>query len=211
MEDSAIAFLEAHPDAPSLVIDVRRNGGGTTPTRLIDALMDRPWRGFAQSTSFQVGLYSAYHRIGEMVDPARLDDYTRGYIDAFGEYEHPRLTFPGVVEQPGATVYDGPVVVLLDGGCASACEDFALPFATSGRGTLVGEPTSGSTGQPYMWSFENGMSFRVSARRVSLPDGSPFEGVGIVPDVAVRPSAADRRGGRDPVLETGLEIARRGI
>ena len=209
MEDSAIAFLGTRPDAPALVVDVRRNGGGTTPTRLIGALMNRPWRGFAQSTSFDVGLYSAYHRVGQMVDPARLDDYTRGYIDAFGEYEHPRLAFPGVVEQPGETVYAGPVVVLVDGGCASACEDFALPFATSGRGTLVGEPTSGSTGQPYMWSFENGMSFRVSARRVSMPDGSPFEGVGIVPDVEVHPSAADLRSGRDPVLETALGIARR--
>jgi len=209
MEDSAIAFLEAHPDAPAVVVDVRRNGGGTTPMRLIGALMDRPYRGFAQSTSFSVGLYSAYHRIGQMVEPAQLDDYTRGYIDAFGEFEHPRLAFPGVVEEPGETVYAGPVVVLVDGGCASACEDFALPFASSGRGTLVGEPTSGSTGQPYMWSFPNGMSFRVSARRVSMPDGAPFEGVGIVPDVEVRPTAGDLRSGRDPVLEKALEVARR--
>lgn len=210
MEDSAIAFLRANEGAPALVVDVRRNGGGTTPTRLIGALMDRPWRDFAQSTSFDVGLYSAYHRIGQMVAPGDLDEYTRGYIDAFSEFAHPRLTFPGSVVEPHGTVYAGPVVVLVDGGCASACEDFALPFATSGRGTLVGEPTSGSTGQPYMWSFENGMSFRVSARRVELPDGTRFEGVGIEPDVAVVPTAADLRSGRDPALEAALAIARRG-
>jgi carboxyl-terminal processing protease len=146
-----------------------------------------------------------------MVGPGQLDDYTRGYIDAFGEFEHPRLAFPGVVEEPGETVYAGPVVILVDDACASACEDFALPFASSGRGTLVGEPTSGSTGQPYMWTFDNGMSFRVSARRVSMPDGAPFEGVGIVPDVEVRPTSGDLRSGRDPVLETAREIARREI
>jgi carboxyl-terminal processing protease len=209
MEDSAIAFLAANAGAAALVVDVRRNGGGTTPTRLIGALMGRPYRGFAQSTSFDVGLYSAYHRIKQMVTPDALDDYTRGYIDAFAGFERPRLAFPGVVEHPGTPVFDGPVVILVDGGCASACEDFALPFASSGRGTLVGEPTSGSTGQPYMWSFENGMSFRVSARRVYMPDGAPFEGVGIVPDEEVRPTAEDRRRGADPVAERALEVASR--
>ncbi len=206
MKDSVIAYLEANADAPGLIVEVRRNGGGTTPTRLISALVERPWRGFAQSTAFDVGLYSAYHRITEMAPPGGLDDYTRGYIDAFADFDRPRIVFPAGVEQPGKAVFGGPVVVLVDAGCASACEDFALPMTSSGRATLVGEPTSGSTGQPYMWSFENGMSFRVSARRVYLPDGGPFEGVGILPDVEVRPSAAELRSGSDPVLARALEI-----
>jgi len=72
----------------------------------------------------------------------------------------------------------GRLIVLIDGGCASASEYFVLPFKVSGRATIVGERTAGSTGQPYLYVFPNGISFRVSAKRVSFPDGSRFEGVG---------------------------------
>jgi carboxyl-terminal processing protease len=207
MEDSTLAFLERHADAPAVIVDVRGNGGGTTPTRLVRGLMDRPYRGFGQSTSFDIGLYSAYERINEIVPPGALDDYSRGYVEAFAEFDRPRLVFPGGVEEPGEPVYTGRLVILVDDGCASACEDFVLPFASSGRATLLGEATQGSTGQPYMWDFGNGMSFRVSAKRVVMPDGSRFEGVGIVPDEEIVPTAEDLRNGRDPVLERALEVA----
>jgi carboxyl-terminal processing protease len=38
-----------------------------------------------------------------------------------------------------------------------------------------------------MVNFGNGMSFRVSTKRMYLPNGSEFEGVGITPDVEVIP------------------------
>jgi carboxyl-terminal processing protease len=208
MEDTAIAFLEAHADAPALVIDVRRNGGGTTPTRLTRALMDRPWRGFATSTAFDIGLYSAYHGIYESYPPSAFDDYTRGYVEAFSEFDRPRLVFPAIEERPDRPVYDGPVWILTDDGCVSACEDFVLPFKTSGRARILGTPTSGSTGQPWLWSFGNGMSVRVSARRAYFPDGSQFEGVGIVPDEEIPPTIESLREETDPVLARALEEAR---
>ena len=170
--------------------------------------MDRPYQGFGQSTAFDVGLYGAYHRIGEIVPAGSLDDYTQGYIDAFEGFDRPRIVFPGSVAQPDNPVYAGPVVILIDAACASACEDFVLPFKSSGRGTLIGEPTSGSTGQPFLWDFGNGMSFRVSSRRVYMPDGSQFEGVGILPDEEVRPTIEDLRTGRDPVRERALSMVR---
>lgn len=208
MEDSAIAFLRRNTDAPALIIDVRRNGGGTTPTRLIEALMDRPYRGFGQATALDVGLYSAYNQIKRIAPPGALDDYSRGYVDAFAEFDRPRLVFPGLITRPGEPIYTGQVVVLIDAACASACEDFALPFKSSGRARLIGEATSGSTGQPFMFDFGNGMSFRVSARRVYMPDGSQFEGEGIPPDEDVRPTLEDLRSGHDPVLERALAVVR---
>lgn len=211
MEDSTLAFLERRAEAPAIVVDVRRNGGGTTPTRLIEGLMDRPYRGFGESTSFDIGLYSAYRRINEIVSPGALDDFSRGYVGAFAGFDRPRLVFPGEVQQPGTPVYAGPLLILVDAGCASACEDFVLPLETSGRATLVGEATQGSTGQPFLWDFGNGMSFRVSAKRVLMPDGSRFEGVGIEPDVEVVPTADELRRAEDPVLRRALEIAARKI
>ena len=67
---------------------------------------------------------------------------------------------------------------------------------------------SGSTGQPFYYEFGNGMGFRVSTKRVYFPDESPFEGVGIRPDLEIKPTVDDLRKGRDPVLERALELAR---
>jgi C-terminal processing protease CtpA/Prc len=38
-----------------------------------------------------------------------------------------------------------------------------------------------------------------------FPDGSPFEGVGIRPDLEVLPSVDDLRAGRDVVLEAAKQ------
>lgn len=207
-EAAAVEFVSQHADAPAMIIDVRGNGGGTTPIQLIRALMDRPYRDFAQSTALQIALFGAYQQVGASVSPNRLDDYLRGYLDAFSGFDHPRLMIPGTKNTPGESPYTGKLVLLTDFGCASACEDFLLPFKQSGRGTIVGSRTRGSTGQPYLYSFENGMSFRVSAKRVYFPDGSRFEGVGIVPDIAVEQTIEDIRGDHDVVLERGIALAR---
>jgi carboxyl-terminal processing protease len=76
-----------------------------------------------------------------------------------------------------------------------------MPLKTSGRAVLFGERTFGSSGQPYMEKFDNGMAFRVSAKRMYLPDGSEFEGVGLKPDVEVIPSAG---GGADVIVQAAL-------
>ena len=68
-------------------------------------------------------------------------------------------------------------------------------------------PTGGSSGQPTFFDLGDGMSFRIGTKREYLPDGSEFEGVGILPDVSVEPTVEDIRKGRDPALDRGLAIA----
>ena len=46
-----------------------------------------------------------------------------------------------------------------------------MPLKFSGRATVVGETTYGSSGQPYIYDFHNGMGFRVSTKRMYFPDG----------------------------------------
>ena len=99
------------------------------------------------------------------------------------------------------------MILLTDGGCFSACEDFLVPFHDNKRGTLIGETTGGSSGQPFFYKFGNRMSFRISTKREFFPDGSPFEGVGIRPNIEVAPTVADLAAGRDPVLAKALEVA----
>jgi carboxyl-terminal processing protease len=203
-EQAAVGFLKAHAAAPAMVIDVRQNGGGTTPELLIHALMDRPYAEWTEATTMSVALFGAYRQIQDMTSPNALSDYARGYIDALGAFDRTMLTTLGRTVQPQQPVFTGRLAVLIDGGCASACEDFVMPLKTGHRAVLVGSTTYGSTGQPYMFDFGNGMSFRVSTKRTSFPDGSPFEGVGVRPDVPVEPTPADLRVGRDPVLARAL-------
>jgi carboxyl-terminal processing protease len=60
---------------------------------------------------------------------------------------------------------------------------------------------------PNLYDFHNGMTLKIAVKRQYFPDGSEFEGVGIKPDIEVRPTSEDLRNGKDPVLEKALELA----
>ena len=161
------------------------NGGGSTPSNLLDRLLDRPWRDFSFTTPFEIAHAGAQNQVRDAYPDASKDPYLRGYLDAYEEFRGVQILTPGALHPPSPGAYKGKVFVVTDGFCNSACEDFVEPFKASGRGVLVGEATNGSSGQPYFYDFGNGMSFRVSTKRYMMPDGSPFEGVGIRPDVPV--------------------------
>jgi carboxyl-terminal processing protease len=182
-EKTALGFVRNYRDAKCLIIDVRGNGGGSTPYDLISELMDRPWRGWATSTPAQIALYRA-----QGAPSAQLRIETRRY-------------------QPRARAYAGKLLLLIDRFSCSACEDFVMPFKDNGRATLVGEATEGSSGQPYFLNLGNGMSLMVGAARHSFPDGSPFEGVGILPTIPVELHLTDLQNAIDPVLQKAREIA----
>lgn len=148
MEERAVASLRANSDAPALIVDVRANGGGSTPTALIEALMDRPYRGFTEATSVTYGLFEAYAKIVRDNPPSAFNDYIRGYLDAFQGMGRAQMRMPAALVQSNDPIYTGPLFVLVDGGCASACEDFVMPLQFNGRASVIGERTSGSTGQP---------------------------------------------------------------
>jgi carboxyl-terminal processing protease len=53
------------------------------------------------------------------------------------------------------------------------------------------------------------MNIRIAVRRDYFPDGSEFEGVGIMPDVEVHTTIEDLKKGKDPILEKALELTSR--
>lgn len=179
-ERTAIELIRGrYRRAAVLLIDVRGNGGGSTPRALTHLLLDgRP-------------------HVWWKEDPDRTSS---SWFDQIG------ATFRSLGD--GGESFAGRLLVLTDARCGSACEDFLMPLSWSGRATVVGDTTYGSTGQPVFRDFGNGITISVSAKRAWFPDGSQFEGVGIAPDVLVRPSREDYTSTRDRVMEAALRVAR---
>lgn len=96
--------------------------------------------------------------------------------------------------------------MLTGSGTVSAAEDFVVPLHASGRATLVGERTAGTTGQPLLIKLPGGGRARICTKRDSYPDGREFVGVGVIPDVEVHATQKSIAAGRDVVLEKGVEV-----
>lgn len=97
-----------------------------------------------------------------------------------------------------------PMVVLVNGGTASASEIVAGALQDADRATLVGETTFGK-GTVQQWHLLSGDAggFRLSVARWLTPDQTWIHGVGITPDEVVAPSGVDDI---DPQLERALAI-----
>ena len=184
----ALELLKEFHDAKAVVLDVRGNPGWGAPGVLQRSLMVHPYQDWTESSSEHGG--------------ALLRNYAPSYP------ERSTLTLSGTVIAPRETAYTGRLILLTDRVCSCACEDFVMPFKYSKRATLVGEATAGSYSMTRHVDYDNGMILNIAAVHHVFPDGSQFEGVGIVPDVQVDMTPEDFRAGRDPVLERAVEIAR---
>jgi C-terminal processing protease CtpA/Prc len=109
----------------------------------------------------------------------------------------------------GAKLYSKPVIVLTSARTYSAAEDFTMTFIGMKRGAVMGEPTGGSTGQPLVFKLPGGGFGYVVTKRDTFPDGKEFVGIGIQPDIIVRPRIDDFLAGRDNLLIAAIEQARK--
>ncbi len=174
--------------ARGLILDVRRNGGGSTGNgyAILSRLVDQSVPGSRWKSRKHIAAYKAW-----------------GRDEQWEEGSH------GTIEPHEKNHYAGPVVVLTGPRTASAAEDFVVAFHASGRGKVVGQRTLGSTGQPLMVQLPGGGGARICTKRDTYPDGREFVGIGVIPDVEIEPSRQDIAAQRDVVLETGIEEVRR--
>lgn len=86
-----------------------------------------------------------------------------------------------------------PLVVLVDGGTASAAEVVAGALQDRGRAVLVGARTfgKGSVQEPH--ALTDGSALALTVATYQLPSGRSVEGVGLEPDIEVLPEAAEAR------------------
>jgi len=109
--------------------------------------------------------------------------------------------------EPGGAATEIPLVVLIDGGSASASEIVAGAIQDRGRGQLVGE-TSFGKGSVQEWiplTADSG-AVRVTVARWLTPSRRQIDEVGLSPDVAVELTDEDLQAQRDPQLDRAIEV-----
>src|SRR5918992_828829 len=104
----------------------------------------------------------------------------------------------------GETAYEIPLVVLIDGGTASAAEIVAGAVRDYERGTIVGEPSFGRGLVQRVHDFDDGSSARITFARWLTPDRIPIPDAGLTPDFAV---ANDPEVAADRQLERAVAVA----
>ncbi|MEW6568701.1 MAG: S41 family peptidase [Chloroflexota bacterium] len=108
---------------------------------------------------------------------------------------------------PGGLATEIPLVVLIDGGSASASEIVAGAIQDRGRGLLVGE-TSFGKGSVQNWVplTDDAGAVRITVARWLTPNGRQIDGVGLTPDIVVELTQDDVLAARDPQLDRAVEL-----
>ena len=187
-------LLETTPNISLVRLDIRNNIGGNT------------YHAAKVAELFISGTFQSCHKwtqVRNAVDTAGASQLVRYSEDRIQQYirdgmfteeavadaksvmnrtKYETYTSSHGVENQCA-IYDGPLQILISRNTMSAAEDFTAMFKGNKRGTLIGEPTYGSTGTPCMISLRCGGRAQVVSVGYRLLDGTEFIGKGIMPDV----------------------------
>ena len=169
--------LQKFHDAPGLIVDLRRNGGGDLAVLL-------PIAGyfFGKRTLFAK-------------DSTRTGKPLSSYVGLF------KLPLQLYVGRAGEQIYSGPLVILVDAHSASSSEVFAAGMQDTLRAKVIGSQSCGCVlGIAKPRVMKGGGVLEMSEVLWFSPKGRKLEGTGIIPDKIVVPSVADLQRRRDPVL-----------
>jgi len=112
----------------------------------------------------------------------------------------------------GPKVFDDrlKMVVLVDGGSASASEILAGAIKSHKKGTLVGEKTFGKGSVQELVKLTDDTSLKITVANWLTPDGVSISKEGITPDVEVKMTAEDEKNKKDPQMDKAVEILLKG-
>lgn len=213
---AAAEVREALKTSPSgVILDLRENIGGMTKygADIAELFLSGQFHACQKRTRLLVGVEVASAtqfarmseaRITQLIADGLCDreeagqaqkinagTYYREYTDTFGAPGHRAL-------------FDGPCVLLTSRNTISAAEDFTAMFRTNRRAALLGAPTCGTTGTPFLVRLTCGGRARICSVGCRLLDGTEFTGTGIQPDILLEPDLPALEQGRDAVLDAAL-------
>jgi carboxyl-terminal processing protease len=165
-------------NAPVLVVDLRRNGGG-------DLSVLRPIAGYFFD---QKKLFAK--------DATRSGKPLSEYAGIF------KLPLDLYVGKPGDQLFSGPVAILVGPRSASSAEVFAAGMQESHRATIVGTSTCGCVlGIAKPRIMKGGGVLEMSEVLWFSPKGRKLEGSGVTPDQPVLPTVSDLQQRRDVAMQ----------
>jgi len=164
----------------AIIIDVRNNGGGSTPWSILSFLIEK-----------ELPIQSWYARDYQPYE--RAANHNQNFLSGVS-----------ILNSVGKSYYSKPVVMLTSSRTFSAAEDLVAAFKSVKRGMIIGTSTGGSTGQPMNIGLPGNGSARICTIRDMFADGEDFVGKGIQPDKLVAPTVADIRKGVDTELDAAL-------
>jgi carboxyl-terminal processing protease len=94
---------------------------------------------------------------------------------------------------PGDVLDGAPLVVLVNGGSASASEIVAGALKDNSRATIVGHRTFGKGSVQTVMPLSDGHAIKLTTSRYYTPSGASIQGSGITPDVVLADDAELRR------------------
>ena len=167
-----------------LIIDIRNNGGGSSDVgfKILSYLTEKALEGSTSFTRQNLSVERAWGNTSTL-----WKNLVNSTFNANHEY-----------------TFQKPVIVLAGAQTFSAAEDFLVAFKQSDRGIVIGETTGGSSGQPLSFSLPAGGTARVCVKRDKYQSGEDWVGVGIAPDIIVKPAVLDIQNKTDAVLNAAL-------
>ncbi len=106
----------------------------------------------------------------------------------------------------GPTFAELPLVLLVDGGTASASEIVAGALQDHGRAVLVGQKTFGKGSVQQAFDLSDGSSVHITSSKWLTPNRRQIDQQGLMPDLEIPITDEDRNQGRDTQLERALEV-----
>jgi carboxyl-terminal processing protease len=98
------------------------------------------------------------------------------------------------------------LVVLVDGGSASASEILAGALKDHGTATLLGDHTFGKGSVQELLELKDGSSLKVTIARWLTPNGVSISHEGLAPDILIKRTPQDREAGKDPQKDAAIRF-----
>ena len=145
----------------------------------------------------------------------KLGKYLLPSITDFAKFTKPILNEPGryTITDPisngseNPDYYKGKIFILINETTQSSAEYTTMALQNAPKATVIGSTTAGADGNVSRIVLPGGIRTMFSGIGVYYPDGRETQRIGILPDIALKPTIEGIRNGKDELLELAIKMS----